>query len=354
MSFIERVKPLHREFSRAGYEVLRKPVDTSMLPKEERIAHCEIIARKDYFNIIYLEATSNWKRISNEAARHSQHPCLVITKYKNSHHILTTIRNHGTRDAKARYLIIDTGSRARLLVEFIQKIKIKANADHLAIDAIVQQAFNDLKEYRQAIAEFEKRLAHIIKKTEAMINEATAGNNKYNEEAKRMLEMCKEVISNRIELSDIKSMLLQHILTYKIFALVYDDIDFHSTNTVAKLLEGLKHTLDIPYDQIRYPTIELIAESLNETDDQREFLKKVYETFYKAYDPKRAEKDGIVYTPLPAINFMVKSTDELLQRHFSKSLSDEGVTVLDPATGTGAFIEHVLRQIEGSNNRPVF
>lgn len=346
MTFTEQVKALHREFSRVGYEVLRKPVDTSMLSKEERIAYCEIIARKDYFNIIYLEVTSNWKRISNEVARHSQHPCLVITKYKNSHHILTIVRNHGTRDAKARYLIIDTGSRSRPIVEFIQKIKVRHDADHLAIDATVQQAFDDLREYRQAIEEFGERLAHIIKKTAVMIDKAIVGNDKYNKAAKRMLEMCKQVISDKIELDDIKSMLLQHILTYKIFALVYDDIDFHSTNTVAKSLEGLKHTLDIPYDQIRYPTIELIAESLTETDDQREFLKKVYETFYKAYDPKRAEKDGIVYTPLPAINFMVKSTDELLQKHFSKSLSDEGVTILDPATGTGAFIEHILRQIK--------
>lgn len=346
MSFTERLKALHREFNRAGYEVLRKPVDISMLPKEEQIAHCEIIARKDYYNIIYLEATSNWKKISNEVARHSKYPCLVITRHDCSHHILTTIRHHGTRNAKASYCIIDTGSRSRSLTEFIQKIKVKPNTDHLIVDGIVQRAFDYCREYRQAIDKFGDRLEHIIKKTDAMIEKAIVDNSKYNKSARRMLEMCKQVISDKVELGDIKSMLLQHILTYKIFALVYDDIDFHSTNTVAKSLEGLKHTLDIPYEQIRYPTIELIAESLNETDVQREFLKKVYEAFYKAYDPERAEKDGIVYTPLSAINFMVKSTDELLERHFSKSLSDEGVTVLDPATGTGAFIEHVLRQIK--------
>ena len=152
-------------------------------------------------------------------------------------------------------------------------------------------------------------------------------------------------------MDDIKSMLLQHILTYRIFALVYDVTDFHETNAVARSLEDLKGTLDMPHGKISYKTMELIAESVTGTDQRQEFLKKVYETFYEKYDPDRADKDGIVYTPSEAVNFMVRSAEYLLEKHFGKRLSDDGVTVLDPATGTGTFMVHIIRQIGKSKIR---
>ena len=34
---------------------------------------------------------------------------------------------------------------------------------------------------------------------------------------------------------------------------------------------------------------------------------------------------------------MIRSTDTLLHRHFGKGLADEGVEILDPATGTGSY-----------------
>ena len=177
------------------------------------------------------------------------------------------------------------------------------------------------------------------------MNRAICGNKKYDAKARKMLEMCKNVISRQIDMEDIKSMLLQHILTYRIFALVYDVTDFHETNAVARSLEDLKKTLGMSQEKISYGMIELIAESVTDIDQRQEFLKKVYETFYEKYDPNRADKDGIVYTPSEAVNFMVRSADRLLKKHFGKRMYDSGVSVLDPATGTGTFLIHVMRQI---------
>ena len=87
--------------------------------------------------------------------------------------------------------------------------------------------------------------------------------------------------------------------------------------------------------QVNYETMELIAESITGTEQRQEFLKKIYETFYEKYDPAKANRDGIVYTPSEVVNFMVKSTDHLLDKHFDKTLSDKGVSVLDPSHGHG-------------------
>ena len=144
---------------------------------------------------------------------------------------------------------------------------------------------------------------------------------------------------------DIRDMLVQHILTYRIFSMVYDVGSFHASNAVARELESLKGLLGLAESRVDYSDIEIIAESITGTGERQEFLKRLYETFYDRYDPKKADRDGIVYTPSEVVEFIVKSTDCLLRKNFSRSLSDEGIVVLDPFTGTGTFIVHVLEQI---------
>ena len=41
---------------------------------------------------------------------------------------------------------------------------------------------------------------------------------------------------------------------------------------------------------------------------------------------------------------MVKSVDEILKKEFGKSLSDEGVHIIDPFVGTGNFITRIMRE----------
>ncbi|MEJ7671706.1 MAG: N-6 DNA methylase [Chitinophagaceae bacterium] len=68
----------------------------------------------------------------------------------------------------------------------------------------------------------------------------------------------------------------------------------------------------------------------------------VYENFYKGYNPKAADRLGIVYTPNEIVQFMIRSTDYLLHKHFGKTLGDKNVEILDPATGTGTFITDII------------
>ena len=45
---------------------------------------------------------------------------------------------------------------------------------------------------------------------------------------------------------------------------------------------------------------------------------------------------------------MVRSVDEILKQEFGKTLSDKGVHILDPFTGTGNFITRIMQQIKRS------
>ncbi|HMO57563.1 MAG TPA: hypothetical protein PKC19_09420 [Roseiflexaceae bacterium] len=77
-----------------------------------------------------------------------------------------------------------------------------------------------------------------------------------------------------------------------------------------------------------------------------------YEDFLAEYDPRLRADAGVYYTPVSVIKAQVRLIDELLRTRFKKprGFNAPGVTVLDPAAGTGAYplavLEHALEAIQ--------
>ncbi len=333
---------LRRDLKNAGYARVSKLYDIDSLSKPEIVIECETIASKNYFNVLYLQVESNWKSMAQEVALKENRACLVVTAYRK-YVILATVKNFMTKNAKTRYVVLDDPDKQ--LSKFVDAIKVTSDAQLSEIDGAVQAAFDKFSEYADAIKDFEESLDGIIKKTKKAVSEAARRSKRYKDAAGKLVDTCRRVINDQVTPDDIKDMMVQHVLTYRIFEMVYDEHDFHNTNTVARSLDKLKSLLDLNV-QADYGTLEIIAESVTDSEQKQEFLKRVYETFYKKYDPKRADREGIVYTPLEVVGFMVNSVDELLSKHFGKKLSDSGVSVLDPAAGTGTFPAQILRKID--------
>ena len=83
-----------------------------------------------------------------------------------------------------------------------------------------------------------------------------------------------------------------------------------------------------------------------------------YETFLGAYDAEKKAQRGVFYTPDPVVSFIVSSVDHILRAEFDcpDGLADTGtmewkgqtvpkVQILDPATGTGTFLQYVIQVI---------
>lgn len=98
-------------------------------------------------------------------------------------------------------------------------------------------------------------------------------------------------------------------------------------------------------------TKNLVEEYMADADPVIHF----YEDFLKEYDPELRKKMGAYYTPLPVVNFIVRSVDYILQKDFglAQGLADTAklpdgkhkVQILDPAVGTGTFISAAIRII---------
>ena len=343
--FEANLKRIQKKLGNVGFAKIREPYDTGRLAREVAVRDVEVIAKKDYYTVLYLEAESNWRGIATDVARKNGNECLVITRY-GSHTIMSTMRNYGTLNPKPRHVVIEDGAAKRWSIDgFMKLIKVRGGDNSMAIDGRVQSAMDAFSDYRDALGRFGESLGGIINKTRKTVDMAISGNAAYKAAAKKLLGMFRETISDAITLSDIRDMLVQHILTYRIFSMVYDVEAFQGSNAVARELETLKELLGLTESRVDYSDIEVIAESITGTVERQEFLKRLYETFYEQYDPKKADRDGIVYTPTEVVEFIVKSTDHLLRKNFARSLSDEEVVILDPFTGTGTFIVHVLERI---------
>ncbi len=73
----------------------------------------------------------------------------------------------------------------------------------------------------------------------------------------------------------------------------------------------------------------------------------LYEHFLAEYDPEWRKLSGSYYTPLDVVTAMVNLTDEVLRTHLGKptGFADPLVTTVDPAMGTGTFVNTVLDKV---------
>ena len=214
---------------------------------------------------------------------------------------------------------------------------------HRLISQFLDHELPEIGEFRQARQQFKADLPAVLENLRETVAEAEAGNPEYRVGADAFLELCRRSISPDVSDADVREMLLQHILTKDIFASVFREDQFHRENNVARQLDALERTFftgDVrreAIDRLRayYGAIGRAAHDIADYAEKQQFLKAIYEDFYQAYNPAAADRLGVVYTPNEVVDFIIRGTDHLLQKHFGKTLADDNVNILDPATGHG-------------------
>ena len=207
-----------------------------------------------------------------------------------------------------------------------------------------------IEEFRHAQQLFKTDLPTVLENLRQSVEDAEANNPEYQQHAAEFLEQCRQSISPAVSEADVREMLIQHILTQDIFLRVFAEDQFHRENNIALHLTALENTFftgDVrrqAIDRLRayYGAIGRAADEIAEYSEKQQFLKVIYEDFYKTYNPAAADRLGVVYTPNEIVDFIIRGTDHLLQKHFGRTLADDNVQILDPATGTGTFITSLI------------
>ena len=224
---------------------------------------------------------------------------------------------------------------------------------HRLIRTFLDYELPEIEEFRGAWRQFQVDLPSVLENLRATVEEAEANNADYQAAAAGFLDLCRKTISPDVSAADVREMLLQHILTKDIFLRVFDERQFHEENNIARQLEALELTFftgDIrrnAMERLRayYGAVGRAADEIADYAEKQQFLKAVYEEFYKVYNPKAADRLGVVYTPNEIVDFMIRGTDHLLRKHFGRGLADDNVQILDPATGTGTFVTNLINYL---------
>ena len=209
------------------------------------------------------------------------------------------------------------------------------------------------EQWNQAVEEFKLKVPELAEGLLQLIEKERRTNRRFIEALDGFTALCREAINPNLSTQAVEEMLIQHVLTERIFRRVFNNPDFVERNFIAREIEKVIQALTAPYfsrheflkplDRF-YGAIENTAATIDDFSQKQGFLNTVYEKFFQGFSIKVADTHGIVYTPQPIVNFMVHSVEHLLQREFGRSLSDAGVPILDPFVGTGNFIVWIMRE----------
>ena len=224
---------------------------------------------------------------------------------------------------------------------------------HRLIRVFLDYELPEIQEFRYAQNQFKTDLPMVLENLRATVADAEADNPGYQEAAASFLDLCRKTIGPAVSSADVREMLLQHILTKDIFLSIFKEDQFHRENNVARQLDTLERTFftgDVRREAIErlrayYGVIGRAADDIADYAEKQQFLKGVYEDFYTAYNPAAADRLGVVYTPNEVVDFIIRGADHLLQKHFGKTLADDNVQILDPATGTGTFVTNLINHL---------
>ncbi|EMQ95550.1 Helicase domain protein [Xanthomarina gelatinilytica] len=173
---------------------------------------------------------------------------------------------------------------------------------------------------------------------------------KYQKAFNKFLKGLQKNINPSISESQAVEMLSQHIITKPVFEALFKGYSFVKNNAISTSMQTM---LDVLEDQALdkdaetldkfYQSVKKRAEGIDNAEGKQRIIIELYDKFFKTAFPKMVEQLGIVYTPVEVVDFIIHSVNDVLQKEFNRSISDENVHILDPFTGTGTFITRLLQ-----------
>ena len=210
-------------------------------------------------------------------------------------------------------------------------------------------------EWETAVTQFKDKVPALGKGLAELIEKERGTSRQFATAFRAFHEKCCQSINPDLSEAAVEEMLIQHLLTERLFRTVFDNPDFTRRNVIANEIEKVIDALTShsfsrdgflqSLDRF-YISIEDTARTISDFPQKQGFLNTVYEQFFQGFSVKVADTHGVVYTPQPIVDFMVRSVEEILGAEFNRSLSDSGVHIIDPFVGTGNFIVRIMREIQ--------
>ena len=368
----------HRPALQNLVQSLEKGIVATNEPKRIACGAPDYIVTKSHIPLGYIEAKDVGKCL-NKIEKDSQIKRylgslnnLIVTDYLEFRWFVNGEKRLAAKLANA----IAGGRKLKLEPEGAKQLTQLLNG-FLTVDSPV---INTPKKLAQRMARQAQLIRDLICKALGTDNE--------NSELHSQLKSFREVLLRDLTNEQFADMYAQTI-TYGMFTARYNTPDvtgfsrrsaaFDLPKTNPFLRKTFNHIAGSEIDDRIAWIVDDLAEMLRRSDMAgilQDFGKKTrtedpivyfYENFLAEYDPKLRKSRGVYYTPEPVVSYIVRSVDHVLKQDFGieKGLADNSkvevpnpndkgtteshkILILDPAIGTGTFIDKTIDHIHAS------
>lgn len=199
-----------------------------------------------------------------------------------------------------------------------------------------------LEDWSEDVAKIAHRHMNYI---EIIIAENVEAKNAFD----KFIESLQHNINESISHDQAVEMLAQHLITLPIFEALFDGYNFVKNNPVGAAMETIIEEFSkfgfekeqqelIPF----YESVKLRTSGIDNAAAKQKIIVTLYDKFFSTGFKSTTERLGIVFTPIEVVDFIVKSVDDVMKKHFGKDIADKDIHILDPFTGTGTFIVRTL------------
>ena len=235
-------------------------------------------------------------------------------------------------EQQLRFSFVQDWKKA-IVAKLVLKCGDREYLDKLAID--VERAFQILS----------KRMSNSLKAKDQ---------SSYKRTLEKFLDSLRATLNESITQGQAIEMLAMHSVTKPLFQALFETQDsFTHQNPVSRSMDkALKLFSEQVQAETRelknsYDSIKRRVQDIDTLEARQNLIKELYQIVFKKGFPKMQEQLGIVYTPIEVVDFILESSNEILEREFNgESLSSQNVKILDPFSGTGTFL---TRLIENKN-----
>lgn len=225
--------------------------------------------------------------------------------------------------------VMDSDVESEPLTEFFSKIQSK-----------LVEKVGDIDYYDK----YGEKLGSAASTIEARIR-SRASEPAVRREVSRLRDGLRELINDSIGDGEVIRTIAQHMVLARVFDALFQG-EFASRNPVSAVLAEAvdRLRLDEELEKLEgfYAQVEEDLNGITKREERQNFIKKIYENFFKATQKKETEKHGIVYTPVEVVDFILHSVQDVLKGEFKTDFSDGAVKVLDPFAGTGTFLSRLI------------
>ncbi|MEY8700853.1 type ISP restriction/modification enzyme [Streptococcus ferus] len=206
---------------------------------------------------------------------------------------------------------------------------------------------------RRYLEDWSKDVADIARRHIQGINFILEQNPESQQAFERFLHSLQHNINESIDQNQAIEMLAQHLITLPIFDALFGEYGFIKNNPVSSAMEQIvtelsQYGFEKEQKELQpfYDSVKLRAEGIDNAQAKQKIIITLYDKFFSTGFKSTTERLGIVFTPVEVVDFIVKSVDVVLRKHFGKTLASENVHILDPFTGTGTFITRTLNYLK--------